>query len=97
MEEKKSLIDKCKKDKVLPGFAISRMPIPVFESFMSDVHECYAGVYWAKLNDLMRKAEAYDMFVQLGMIPAQKEELDIKDEKEDTKESVMTFKGKQTN
>lgn len=74
----------------LPGFAISNMPIPVFESFMSDVKENYNGVYWAKLQDLMRKAEAYETIVQLGGIP---HEVPQQEDEKDESGEVVTFTG----
>jgi hypothetical protein len=84
-----SVLEQCKKAGKLPGFAISSMPVPVFEAFMININECYNGVYWAKLNDLLRKAEAYDAFVQLGMLPSQKEGVV---EKEENHEEHVTFR-----
>lgn len=67
-DDKLKLLKECEENGMLPGFAISRMPVPLFEEFMSDVNERYAGTYWAKLQDLMRKAEAYDLLFDLGII-----------------------------
>lgn len=91
MDEKMSLLEKCKKNGGLPGFAISKMPIPVFEAFMSDIEENYNGIYWTKLQDLMRKAEGYDTFVQLGMLPGKEEPQEEKDEGK----VVKTFTGEE--
>lgn len=83
------LVEKCKESGSLPGFAISNIPIPVFEMFMSDIQECYNGVYWAKIHDLMRKAEAYDYIVSMGFL-CDKES--VKDDDVGSGE-VVTFTG----
>ena len=90
-DEKMTLIEKCKKEGTLPGFAISKMPIPLFEAFMSDVYENYNAVYWTKLQDLMRKAEVYDNVIRGQEQPQTEPQEEIKDE---TK-TIKTFTSKE--
>lgn len=79
-DDKMTLIEKCKMEGTLPGFAISKMPIPLFEAFMSDVYENYNGVYWTKLQDLMRKAEVYDNVIRGQEQPQKEPQQEVKEE-----------------
>ena len=39
------------------------VPLHIMKKFKSDVSDRYGNIYWVKLMDLMRKAEAYDMML----------------------------------
>jgi len=41
-------------------------PINIIKEFTVDVKEQYGNIYWVKLKDLMRKAEAYDYIISLN-------------------------------
>lgn len=47
------------------------VPIHLANAFCSDVKDNYGNIYWVKLMDLMRKAEAYDAFIALADSPSQ--------------------------
>ena len=76
------------------NFGVSGMPLSLFKSFTADMNE-YKGLYWVKIGDLMRKAEAYDTFVAMGFIERQQEEIgtgDVEMATEEPKE-VLTLGG----
>lgn len=77
--------------KISVGFGINDCPVWLYRWFTQDVKSHYNDVYWTKLLDVMRKAEAYDQLSMLGLVPQQQEE---KKENEDVKEEVTTFTGK---
>ena len=56
--------DKTKKPKAFcKQFAMVDVPLHIVKEFCGDVKVKYGDIYWVKLMDLMRKAEAYDMLV----------------------------------
>lgn len=70
------------------------VPLNIAKVFRSDVRTKYGNIYWVKLMDLMRKAEAYDHMIATGEVlyePVQEEEPEKK--KEDEEEGVMAFGG----
>lgn len=90
-EAKESAIRRGK-NKIFLTFSINDCPLSVWKDFTKDLIE-YNDVYWSKLKDLIRKAEAYDTMVRLGLAT----DIDRVDEqtKDDKDECVVTFGGKQ--
>ena len=53
------------------------VPINIAKTFREDIRGKYGNIYWVKLMDLMRKAEAYDYLIsQQGYV----EDMDIPEE-----------------
>jgi hypothetical protein len=83
------------------GFSINDCPLWLIKEFKNDIKTRYNNVYWTKLLDIMRKAQAYD-YLMAGEFPEYeneriaelKEQLDERVEepvqKED-KDEVITF------
>lgn len=82
-------IKKTKSNKKTIGVGINDMPIHLFHAFKEMARERYNDVHWVALQDLMRKAEAYDYLLQ-GYLPEQEQT----EEKEDDEEGVDTFGGR---
>jgi len=51
---------KQKPNRVKVDLKMVDTPVSIVKNFCSDVHSKYGNIYWVKLMDLMRKAEAYD-------------------------------------
>lgn len=87
--------DKVEKVKVRSefGFGVNNCPLWLFKKFSEDAKARYNDVYWVRLLDLERKAEAYDLFVQAGIIVMPEQEQQKSVEKDDT-EGVLTFSGR---
>lgn len=82
--------DKTKNIITQKYLTLTDVPFNVACEFRRDVKERYGDVYWVKLMDLMRKAEAYDMFVCLGLVPQQEPEVQ---QKEEESSGIKTFTG----
>ena len=50
------------------GFTINDMPLWLLLEFKNDIKKKYNDVYWTKLMDIMRKAQAYD-YLMAGEFP----------------------------
>lgn len=81
--------DKTKKAKAYcKQFTMVDVPIHIVKDFVSDVEVIYGNIYWVKLQDLMRKAEAYDvMMMEMG----KSLEEDVKEEVQEPE--IKTFSG----
>jgi len=56
-------VKRRKAGKLKLDFTMVDVPIHLVDSFCVDIRQNYGNIYWAKLMDLMRKAEAYDAMV----------------------------------
>ena len=54
--------DRSRKNKITTSFSIKDIPLRVYKRFIEDIDD-YNDCYWAKLMDLIRKADGYDMIV----------------------------------
>jgi hypothetical protein len=71
----------------LDRLSMTDVPLGVAKDFFSDIKSRYGNIYWVKLMDLMRKAQAYDLLIQ-GLeqgVPVM--------EQQDEDEGVKTFGG----
>lgn len=80
------MLEKVKSRKQL---SLIDVPKLVAEDFLCDVKEEYGNVRWVKLKDLMRKAEAYDMFVQFGIVPQSPPPSSSMSEEEESKDDAI--------
>jgi len=71
-------------------FTMVDVPVHLVNAFCSDIKTNYGNIYWVKLMDLMRKAEAYDAMVQGTTVQTREEPIDIS---EDKSEEVKTMGG----
>ena len=67
------------------NFAIKDCPEMLYNEFISDI-TLYNDCYWSKLQDVLRKSQAYDYLMQ-GQVIEQEPKIE-KEEKE-----IMTFGG----
>jgi len=90
------------KNLIIVSLTMSSVPIRVYKRFTSDIKQ-YNGIYWVKLLDLMRKAEAYDLLVGMSngevMVEeavengSEKEPEKGEEKNEEKVETVKTFGG----
>lgn len=73
------------------GLVMNDTPLSVVKAFKHDIH-LYNDMYWVKLQDLMRKAEAYDYIMSMGQSMSCLEEPVQQQEKED-ENTIKTFGG----
>jgi hypothetical protein len=90
-------------NKIKVNLTMVDVPIHIFSYFTGDVKEKYGNIYWVKLMDLMRKAEAYDFAMGTGYVPNvyenDEEEKKPKDKygeikKEEDDKGIYTFAGR---
>ena len=88
-------MDNQPKDNVKVGFTINDVPLWLLLEFKSDTKQRYNDVYWTKLLDIMRKAQAYD-YLMAGEFPEhiEKEPEPIKEEPEQEYDEVLTMGGR---
>ena len=97
----KQMLEKSKpKNNVRFGFGINDCPLWLIKEFKSDIETRYNNVYWTKLLDIMRKAQAYD-YLMAGEFPEYEnermEELreevteKITEPSQEDKDEVVTF------
>lgn len=82
---------KSKGQRVGYGFSISDCPLWLYRAFVENVKTEYNDIYWVKLMDLMRKAEAYDAIMS-GVVPGQDVPAPV--EHVDEEKFVQTMGGK---
>lgn len=91
LKTKVCIVNKAKglNDKI--GFAINDVPLWLYKQFTSDVKQKYNDIYWVKLMDLMRKAEAYDsMLASQGYMEEPMQEVEnVEKETKEQKPLVM--------
>ena len=68
VENVKNEIERIKKTKNKIGFGVNDCPLWLYKEFIDNVESKYNNVYWTKLMDIMCKAEAYDMFMEVGQV-----------------------------
>jgi hypothetical protein len=73
------------------GFSISDCPLWLYRTFVDNVKTEYNDIYWVKLMDLMRKAEAYDVIMS-GSVPVQ--DVPVKSDVVEEEKFVQTMGGK---
>ena len=84
------MVENVKKNEF--GFGVNNSPLWLFRIIDTQSKKYYNDQRWALLIDWYRKAEAYDMFVTLGLVPdtedqpEQEEHID-----EDKREPIKTF------
>jgi hypothetical protein len=92
----KEMLEKSKpKPSIKVTFTINDMPLWLMKEFKSDIKTKYNDVYWTKLLDVMRKAQAYD-YLMAGEFPDYNEKEDVEEpieqpKQEDKGEEVITM------
>lgn len=59
-------VQRRKNSQLRRNLTIVDVPMALAERFCYGIREEYGDVYWVKLQDLMRKAEAYDALLTFG-------------------------------
>lgn len=90
--ERQREIKRDGKSWVTTGFTINDVPLNLFKRFISDI-QLYNDIYWVKLMDLMRKAEAYDAMVGNTEYSEPEENEVSKPEEKEGKDFVQTMGG----
>ena len=68
------------------------VPLALYKEFVSDIYR-YNDMYWVKLQDVMRKAEAYDLLMSTEAIPDyEQEEIEPSDLNDLVKDNEKTPK-----
>lgn len=78
-----------KQEKQTINMNIAYCPMSLFEKFVSDIH-LYNDCHWAKLQDIMRKAEVYD-YMMSGDKPNYTEQQQEEYVPEVNEEEVLTI------
>lgn len=85
-EEKKERLQKD--NRVVINLKFNDCPLSLVKAFREDIKTKYGNIYWVKLMDLMRKAEAYDL-IRDGLMPQE-----VPQQEEEKDEGITTFGGK---
>lgn len=84
------MVDFADKKKSTLGVGINDAPIWLIEEFTRLAKSRYCDKYWVCLLDLMRKAEAWDVFVEQGTVPHQEPQSEVVEQKDDNPVVLMS-------
>lgn len=85
-EEELKDVKEGKRGKIKVTLTMNDVPLPLVEEFCSDVMNRYNDSYWVKLQDLMRKAQAYDYIVNVQnsvYMDVPEQDVDLEQDKDD--------------
>ena len=89
-------IERMKGERSGFGFSVSDCPLWLYKKFVANIKSEYHDIYWVKLMDIMRKADAYDklMMIQEDMNYVQEDRIPVDEDKGEKEEYIETFGGR---